>query len=387
MDSRLLAQSMINLAQNLLSSQKQQQSNNSNGIGNNGWNNHSRSRTSGSGLLGDGPNPERNGLLGDGPNVGTGAGAGYNHGGYGSQKQGGHNNWQSEMPNKTNNTKNNKNFLPKIKEEGCKPQYFPDEFNYLAGKYLQCNMCNKDPMWDGTSFVKHLLGNVHNKNLEEKIEKDMARVAKLRKVISNKINSVKESGNSKCGMCDVKVNDIIKHRKEETHQNLKKFIHPHCEACNADFEDRSEWYYHRYSAFHLNNLDKNNFDSNYSPITSKEIDDLLGKLDKWTYDKTDVKKKSVEKEEDDVICLMDDENNKTDENDIDNLDVIGREYIKPINGLFCKLCKKFFMSEKSDILAHCSSSVHVESVQKIEEQTGIKRKAASEFFVTQKKAK
>ena len=100
-------------------------------------------------------------------------------------------------------------------------------------------------MWDGTSFVKHLLGNVHNKNLEEKIEKDMARVAKLRKVISNKINSVKESGNSKCGMCDVKVNDIIKHRKEETHQNLKKFIHPHCEACNADFEDRSEWYYHR----------------------------------------------------------------------------------------------------------------------------------------------
>merc|ERR1712198_628833 len=96
---------------------------------------------------------------------------------------------------------------------------------------------------------------------------------------------------------------------------------------------------------HLNNLDKNNFDSNYSPITSKEIDDLLGKLDKWTSDKTDIKKKSVEKEEDDVICLMDDENNKTDENDIDNLDVIGREYIKPINGLFCKLCKKFFMSE------------------------------------------
>ena len=144
--------------------------------------------------------------------------------------------------------------------------------------------------------------------------------------------------------------------------------------------------YLRYSAFHLNNLDKNNFDSNYSPITSKEIDDLLGKLDKWTSDKTDVKKKSVEKEEDDVICL-DDENNKTDENDIDNLDVIGREYIKPINGLFCKLCKKFFMSERSDILAHCSSSVHVESVQKIEEQTGIKRKAASEFFVTQKKAK
>jgi len=388
MDSRILAQTMINMAQNLLSSQQQQ--NNGNGMGNNDWNN-GRSRRPGSGLLGEGPDVGVGGARQEGFNRGP-VGFRNQQQQQNFQQKGGHQTWQTGVQSKqTNNSKNNKNYLPKIKEEGCKPHYYPDEFNYLAvaGKYLQCTMCNKNPMWDGESFVKHLLGNVHNTKLEELIEKDIARVAKLRKAIGNKIDSVNETGNSKCGMCDVKVDDIIKHRKDEAHQNLKKFIHPFCEACNADFEDRSEWYYHRYSALHLSNLDKNNFDSNYSPITSKEIDDLLSKLDKRkeTSCKPDVKKDSVDKD-DDVICLMDNENNKkADKNDVDSLDVIGREFIKPVNGLFCKLCKKFFMSEKSEILAHCSSSQHVESVQQIENQTGIKRKAASEFFVNQKKTK
>ena len=95
-------------------------------------------------------------------------------------------------------------------------------------------------MWDGQSFVKHLLGNVHNQAMEKLIEEDVLRVARLRKVITNQIRNGDGTGDSKCGMCDVKVKDIMKHRRDEGHKNLKQFIHPHCEPCSADFEDRSE---------------------------------------------------------------------------------------------------------------------------------------------------
>ena len=82
-------------------------------------------------------------------------------------------------------------------------------------------------------------------------------------------------------------------------------------------------------------------------------------------------------------------NTKQDDSNIgiDNMSVIGSEYIKPVNGLFCKLCKKFFMNDKSEIVSHCNSLQHKESVELIEKQTGIKRKAAADFFDQTKKIK
>ena len=76
------------------------------------------------------------------------------------------------------------------------------------------------------------------------------------------------------------------------------------------------------------------------------------------------------------------------EEDLENMDVVGAEFIKPVNGLFCKLCKKFFMADHAEVVQHCRSPQHVESVQMIEKQTGIKRKSATECFDEEmKKAK
>jgi len=74
--------------------------------------------------------------------------------------------------------------------------------------------------------------------------------------------------------------------------------------------------------------------------------------------------------------------------DLKNMDVVGAQFIRPVNGLFCKLCKTFFMSDHAEVVQHCSSLQHVESVQMIEKQTGIKRKSATECFDEEmKKAK
>ena len=125
-----------------------------------------------------------------------------------------------------NRSIDNKNYLPKIKEDGQKPHYYHQDYNNIAGKYFQCTLCKKDPMWDGDSFCRHLLGNSHNQKVESLIEEDVARVARLRKAVEQFYKQGEGLGDKKCGLCDVKVKDIIKHRKSESHKQLKQFIHP-----------------------------------------------------------------------------------------------------------------------------------------------------------------
>lgn len=391
MDATLLAQTMINLAQNMLTTQnvnQQQQQ----------FQQQQQQHYSG-----------RTGLLGAGPDNNINQQQQQQRGFQQRQQrqqhqQQGHTTWHSGKPDKernnkrggsssasrVDNRKNNKNYLPKIKEEGCKPHYYDQEYDSLAGKYLQCTLCKKDPMWNGSSFVKHLLGGPHSKAVETLIEEDVARVAKLRKLMAELVKSNNETGSDKCGMCDVKVQDITTHRRDDFHIQLRKFIHPHCEPCGADFEDRSDWYYHSFSAYHLTNLENRGKKVDYSPLRSSSIDFVISKMEsKLNINSSPTKK---EQDNDEVIVMDDDEDEKDeakmkDENNVENLDVVGREYIEPVNGLYCKLCKKFFMSEKSEIQAHCSSTQHVDSVTMIEKQTGIKRKTAGEFFVQPKKSK
>ena len=156
-------------------------------------------------------------------------------------------------------------------------------------------------------------------------------------------------------------------------------------------EDRVDWYYHKFSAYHLSSLDMCGASVNYTPISSSDIDAVIEKMEnrvggkkrKMDDNKVKVEEKAdVKMDADDDVIIMDDENHATAAAEEDDIvgDVVGAEYIKPVKGLFCKLCKKFFPSDKSEVEAHCSSSQHMDSVSLIEKQTGIKRKPAAEFF-------
>ena len=276
-----------------------------------------------------------------------------------------------------------KNYLPKIKEDGQKPHYYPQDYVDVPGKYLQCSLCKKDPMWDGESFKRHLLGNTHNQKVEEMIEEDVKRVAKLREVITLFYKTGEGLGDKKCGLCEVKVKDIIKHRSSHSHKQLKLFIHPHCQPCGADFEDRVDWYYHQFSGYHLQNLDACAVDVDYTPISTRDIDKVIEMLGKKAGFKQEKEVKDLAQEhvdEDGDVIIVDEENNATKNNDDEEESIVGTEYIKPVHGMFCKLCEKF-LNDKSEIVDHCRTSQHIDSVQIIEKATGgVKRKSASEFF-------
>jgi len=310
--------------------------------------------------------------------------------------------------------KSRKNYRPKIKEEGCPPKYFVEDYEHLSKRYLRCSMCNKD-MWNSLSFVNHLKGNAHNTAVEDMARNEASKVGEIRKVISQMLSkdvSKNRPGDKtgKCNMCDVKIKgEMGAHRRTDYHQKLKAFIHPHCVVCDADFEDRSEWYYHKYSVEHLNNLKVKNREIDYDPMSGFELEKLLKDLQKRSgYRRDSLNNKSsknidknemfkqmkaagnkIKKEDGDIIIMEDEdtEPEKQVDDSIKDLGVLGADYIKPVNGMFCKLCKKFFGAGAAAITEHCNTKVHIDTYNNSIQNIGKKRSHASEFFSAPKKMK
>jgi len=320
--------------------------------------------------------------------------------------------------------KSRKNYRPRIKEEGLPPKYVMEEFDHLHSKLFCCDLCDKK-MWNSLSFVNHVKGNAHNKIVEDKIAEEAFKAGEVRKLIAELIK--KDNGKPLpgrqgiCHMCGLRVKgDMMKHRKEDYHQKLKMFIHPHCKICDADFEDRSEWHYHKFSAEHLGNIEGSRYGLAYDPMSSEELENIvkelknrIGKGNTAELNKRNnlfketkaaaseqpsrtvetkkqtVPKKSVHKVEtidDDVIIVEDDNVTEKDlEPIMQEAEILGAEFIKPVNGLFCKLCKKFFGSGDESLRQHCKSQHHLQRYRDQTGTQGTKRSAAAEFFSPKKK--
>jgi len=316
--------------------------------------------------------------------------------------------------------KSRKNYRQKIKEDGCPPKYAVEEFDHLKSQYFCCAMCGKN-MWNSLSFVNHIKGNAHNKVVENATSKESSKVADIRKQITelaNKENLRPKPGDKpgKCNMCGVKVKgDMIAHRKTDYHQKLKMFIHPHCKVCDADFEDRGEWHYHRFSAEHLSSLNNSREGLEYDPMSLEELDKLLKQLEKrnglgnnvgfklggnsaHNVEKNNMFKqikaaatkqsqRTKESVDDDIIIVEDDVTEKDLEPLMQDGDILGAEFIKPVNGLFCKLCKKFFGSGDLAITEHCQTQYHLKQYRAQAGNTSQpgKRSSAAEFFNPKRK--
>jgi len=315
--------------------------------------------------------------------------------------------------------KSRKNYRPKIKEDGCPPKYSMVDFEQVATKFFRCTMCNKD-MWNSVSFVNHIKGNAHNKVVEEVAAKEASTVAEVRKQITELLSkdvarSKKGEKSGKCNMCGLKVvKDMVAHRRTDYHQQLKMFIHPHCKTCDADFEDRSDWYYHKFSAEHLTSLKIAREGIEYDPMSLEKLEKLLNQLQKRAGNKSgkdainneksanNVDKNKMFKEmkafadkqgvklspmkkcnaniyDDDITIIEDEEN-------------IGAEFIKPVSGLWCSLCNEFFGAgvQASAISHHCKTVKHLQESKKANRgplTIGTKRSSAAEFFSSPKKKK
>jgi len=329
--------------------------------------------------------------------------------------------FREKLSSKGQTEKSRKNYRPKIKEEGSPPNYAIEDFEHIHSKYFWCGLCDKK-MWNSLSYVNHIKGNAHNKAVEDEIANEASKAAEARKLIAELIkNSTGKplSGRAGiCHMCGVRVKgDMLKHRKEDYHQKFKMFIHPHCNVCDADFEDRSEWHYHKFGAEHLNNIEGSRYGLSYDPMGFKDLEKVFKDLETRigicnkdglkkennaaapvqaqktvkNQSKKLTKERDTDSYRDDEDIIIVDEVNVT-EKDLEpimqNAEILGAEFIKPVNGLFCKLCKKFFGLGDESLRSHCKTQQHLQKYREEssqESKQGTKRSKAAEFFSTKKK--
>lgn len=58
-------------------------------------------------------------------------------------------------------------------------------------------------------------------------------------------------------MCDLYIfGSLIAHRKTKAHQQLRKYLHPQCSACDKEFTVRTEWEEHKMEAGHMQKMIK-----------------------------------------------------------------------------------------------------------------------------------
>lgn len=273
-------------------------------------------------------------------------------------------------------------------------------------------------MWNALSFVNHIKGNAHNKVVEDATAMEVSKVAAVRKEITElmaKDGMVSKPGqkSGKCNMCGGrKTGDLVGHRRMDYHKKLKTFLHPYCKVCDADFEDRSEWHYHKFSAEHLGNLEGSREGLEYDPMNVEDLDKLLVQLERRNGNshsreraahnvdknnmfkemKAEASKQSSKhnRQVDEDIIIMGDESSVT-EKDLEPLmkesNILGAEFVKPVNGMFCKLCKKFFGAGDLAIAEHCKTQQHLQKYRAQASQSAPpgKRSSAAEFFNAKRK--
>ncbi|KAJ9573831.1 hypothetical protein L9F63_008783, partial [Diploptera punctata] len=130
---------------------------------------------------------------------------------------------------------------------------------------LYCHVCKKH-MWDENSFQNHLKGRTHMLMMDKLEESYKIKVELMRheqKVSEQQreieLERMKRQGKKVhmnireyCTMCDLHFfGNLIVHRKNDRHQQLKNFLHPRCSPCGKEFPTRVEWDHHRLTPFHL----------------------------------------------------------------------------------------------------------------------------------------
>jgi len=291
----------------------------------------------------------------------------------------------------------------------------------IPASLLKCTVCSTS-MWNGESFERHVKGRFHADLMQMVKAQDFAmcdvlrqrvkREEKAKRAALEKSQKGKAAGNGplgptvSCPMCDIDdaCGPINFHRKSVHHQALRKFLHPKCQHCNLEFQTRAEYDVHRFSEAHLQSLHK----AGITEVSSDPMDGLLQEVAKLTdkkpaasasssssslpATKVTVATKAESEEDEKPSKLMDigkemkeKEEKELNEDQIMEYDIpdkeqnvaLGYSLVKPVNGFFCCVCKKFFANCK--LSDHCKTSQHydkfVETVEAKKQRVAQKREA------------
>jgi len=273
-------------------------------------------------------------------------------------------NWQFEETVKKLEEKIKETEKPKEPIKKKVPEYKDiKNFNLFC-----CSPCgSKTPMASAENFKIHINSADHKKSMEELQSlhentltqlRTYAQFLEIRKTVGKTVVKISQ----RCELCQMSVyGNMARHRTSKLHLKLKKFVHPMCEICDVSFKQRIDWDNHKLSAAHLFALDKdgeNNIDEKeyYEGNFADKVLDLIKNNDGTSAEAA---------KEDDPL-----KEEKTTEAaqltlakvllyhipDFEDSEIVGSSFLQPIQGSFCKACKKLVLQR--DYESHCKSKEH-----------------------------
>ncbi|XP_066996496.2 zinc finger protein on ecdysone puffs [Anabrus simplex] len=230
-------------------------------------------------------------------------------------------------------------------------------YSGIPSDHFYCHVCEKR-MWDDKSFSNHIKGRAHLGLMElrdelYKIQVDLMRhEVQLAEALRNiEMDRIRRRGKNLraitqeyCTMCDLHFfGNIVAHRKHESHQALKKFLHPCCTPCGKEFHTRIEWDEHKLTPDHMKKCPEGGDDMKLDTI---ELDDF--ELD--------------DKVKEEILA-------DTPEEGASYLNIrrivpkynpdagFALKMVVPATGFECAMCKSFFPDEET-VSVHCRTKTH-----------------------------
>ncbi|XP_021926329.1 zinc finger protein on ecdysone puffs isoform X2 [Zootermopsis nevadensis] len=280
-------------------------------------------------------------------------------------------------------------------------------YSGIPPSLFYCHVCKKH-MWDENSFQNHLKGRTHQLMMDKLEESYKIRVELMRheqKVAEQQreieMERMKRQGKKVnmnireyCTMCDLHFfGNLIVHRKNDRHQQLKNFLHPRCLPCGKEFPTRVEWDHHKLTPLHLKKTAEARKNRKSGSDDEFGIEELISGGGGFgdDFSKREIKVRTREEEEDEIKeadkvneTVLGKEKSGGPEKDegvnkdaegkdegeatvIGNLRLrvpkynpevaVGLSLLKKMTGQTCRACHRFFINVE-DAKTHCRTLMH-----------------------------
>nr|XP_056716156.1 cip1-interacting zinc finger protein [Euleptes europaea] len=247
-----------------------------------------------------------------------------------------------------------------------------------------CYICKTD-CCNQQNFQAHMAGVEHQQRLQEIQHMSNICFVSLLPMVKEQKPLAEKDGDSQqrwCHTCQLHfTGDLIKHRRTQEHKLAKRSLRPFCTVCSRHFKTPRKFVEHMKSSEHKQKAKEVRLGEKEQggPEDSEELItvDAVGCFEDDD-DDDEEEEEEAEGEEGSEVGRLDGEDplgrqvglkevslGNTEGNEKYCPDTIyGPDFLVPVAGFLCRLCRAFFHSDSAARLAHCKSLMHFENFQR-----------------------
>ncbi|XP_077163228.1 cip1-interacting zinc finger protein isoform X2 [Paroedura picta] len=236
------------------------------------------------------------------------------------------------------------------------------------------------------NFQAHMAGVEHQQRLQEIQHISNICFVSLLPVVKEQRPLEEKDGESQqrwCNTCQLHfTGDLIKHRRTQEHKLAKRSLRPFCTACSRHFKTPRKFVEHMKSLEHKQKAKEMRLGEKEQggPEDSEELItvDAVGCFEDDDDDEEEEEEGDVEGEEGSEAGQADHEDppgrqvglmemslgNAEGKEKYSSDTVYGPDFLVPVAGFLCRLCRTFYHSDSAARLTHCKSLMHFENFQR-----------------------